>query len=88
MQLEVEELVGDLLARLAGEELLVLEDGRVDALEGEGAGHRVEVAEEPLPEAVLVGVEVARAAGRLKRLPALAHRELGTTTRGSRTSFC
>ena len=68
MQLEVVELVDDLLARLADEELGVLDDRRVDLLVAEAARDLAEVAEEPAPEAQVLGVEVARAARGLEQL--------------------
>ena len=66
MQLEVVELLDDLLARLAREELGVLDDRRVDLLEAEAARDLAEVAEEPRPQAQVLGIEVARAARRLE----------------------
>ena len=63
---EVVELVDDLLAGLAGEELGVLDDGRVDFLEAEAARDLAEVVEEPVPPAHVLGIEVARAAGGLE----------------------
>ena len=80
MQLEVEELAGDLLAGLAREQLLVLEHGRVDALEAERARDRAEVLEQPVAEAQVLGVEVARSARRLEgRSALLAHGAFHTT---------
>ena len=77
MELEVVELVDDLLARLAGEELGVLDDRCVDLLEAEGRGDLPEHAEQPAPDAHRLGVEVARTAGRLQR--DLAHGSHVTT---------
>ena len=66
MQLEVVELLDDLLAGLAREELGVLDDRRVDLLEAEAARDLAEVREEPAPQAQVLGIEVARAARRLE----------------------
>src|SRR4030095_2776988 len=67
VQLEVEELLDDLLAGFAREELLVREHGSVHVLVAEARGDGAEVAEEPLATAHVLGVEVARAARRLER---------------------
>ena len=78
VQLEVVELLDDLLAGLAGEELLGLEHRGVHLLEGEGPGHGAEMLEEPVAAPQILGVEVARAAGGLQA--GLAHAESITTS--------
>jgi len=60
VDLEVVELLDDLLARLAREELRVLHHRRVDFLEAEAPGHGPEVAEEPVAQAQILGIEVPR----------------------------
>ena len=72
VELEVVELVHDLLARLADEELGVFQDRRVHLLEAEAARDRPEVIEEPAALAHLLRVEVPRALRRLE--VSLGHR--------------
>ena len=74
------ELVHDLLARLANEELGVLEDRGVHLFEGELSGDGAEVAEKPVANAQIFRVEVARPTRRLQLLG--AHGSLGNTPRG------
>jgi GAF domain-containing protein len=78
VQLEVVELVHDLLARLAGEEVRVLEHWSVHALEAERPRDGTEVIEQPLAETEVLGVEVPCAAGRLQGLA--AHPDSNITT--------
>jgi hypothetical protein len=68
VELEVVELVGDLLAGLAREQLGVLEHRRIHLLVAEAARDGAEVAEEPVSPAHVLGIEVARAARRLERV--------------------
>ena len=62
VDLEVIELVDDLLARLAREELGVLDHRRVDFLEAEARSDVAKVAEQPVASALVFGIEVARSA--------------------------
>jgi hypothetical protein len=61
--LEVVQLIRDLLARLAHEELLALQHGRVELLEADGGAHGHELAEQPAAEAHVLWEEVTRAWG-------------------------
>ncbi len=72
---EVVELLDDLLARLAREQLRVLDDRRIDLLEAHAPRHFPELREEPAALPHLLGIEVARAARRLERRK-LRHRRL------------
>ena len=75
MHREVVELLDDLFARLAREQLRVLDDRRVDLLEAHAPRHFAEVGEEPAALPHLFRVEVARAARRLE-CRRLRHRRL------------
>ena len=65
VELKVVELVDDLLAGLAHEELGVLDDRGVHFLEGESLGDFAKVAKEPVPKSLIFGVNVPCSAGRL-----------------------
>lgn len=59
MELEVVELLDDFFARLAREQVGMLDDGSVDLLEAEAARDLAEMVEEPATAAQIFGVEVA-----------------------------
>ena len=63
---EVVELVDDLLPGLPGEEFRVLHHGGIDFFERIAVGHGAKVVEEPLTPAVVIGIEIPSATGRLK----------------------
>ena len=67
VKFEVVELVDDLFAGLACEQIGMLQHGRVDFFEGIADGHAAEAFKEPFSPAEFVGVEIPRSARRLQR---------------------
>ncbi len=62
--LKVVQLVGDLLARLANEERLVLQHRGVELFESEGGGNCCKLAKQPVAQAHVLREEVTRACGK------------------------